>query len=62
MVLEKNEVVWNTYLLYSIIKKKNRKNMSKDTFVAYIDFMKCFDLIDRNLLFYKLTEYGIDGK
>ncbi len=36
--------------------------MSKDTFVAYIDFMKCFDLIDRNLLFYKLTEYGIDGK
>ncbi len=36
--------------------------MSKDTFVAYIDFMKCFDLIDRNMLFYKLTEYGIDGK
>ena len=46
--------------MYSIIK--NRKNNSRDTFVAYIDFFKCFDLIDRNLLFFKLTEYGIDGK
>ena len=33
-----------------------------DTFVSYIDFYKCFDVIDRNLLFFKLTEYGIDGK
>ncbi len=48
------------YTLYSIIQ--NRKNQSKDTYVAYIDFTKCFDLIDRNILFYKLTEYGIDGK
>ncbi len=48
------------YVLHSIIK--NRKNNSRDTFVAYIDFFKCFDLIDRNLLFFKLTEYGIDGK
>ncbi len=23
---------------------------------------KCFDLIDRNILFYKMTECGIDGK
>ncbi len=48
------------YTLYSIIK--NRKNQSKDTFVAFVDFTKCFDLIDRDILFYKLTEYGIDGK
>ncbi len=48
------------YVLYSIIK--NRKNRSLDTFVAYIDFYKCFDVIDRNLLFFKLTQYGIDGK
>ncbi len=48
------------YTLYSIIK--NRKNQLKDTFVAFIDFTKCFDLIDRDVLFYKLTEYGIDGK
>ena len=48
------------FVLYSIIK--NRKNNSLDTFVAYIDFFKCFDIIDRNLLFFKLTEYGVDGK
>ncbi len=48
------------FTLYSIIR--NRKNQSKDTYVAYIDFTKCFDLIDRNVLFYKLTEYGIDGR
>ena len=48
------------YVLYSIIK--NRKNKSLDTFVSYIDFYKCFDIIDRNMLFFKLTEYGIDGK
>ena len=48
------------YVLYSIIK--NRKNRSLDTFVAYVDFFKCFDMIDRNLLFFKLTEYGVDGK
>ncbi len=33
-----------------------------DTYIAYIDFTKCFDLINRNILFYKLTEYGFDGK
>ena len=48
------------YVLYSIIK--NRKNRSLDTFVSYIDFYKCFDMIDRNMLFFKLTEFGIDGK
>ncbi len=32
------------YVLYSIIK--NRKNRSLDTFVSYIDFYKCFNVID----------------
>ncbi len=48
------------YVLYSIIK--NRKNQSRDTFVAYVDFYKCFYIIDRNLLFFKLIEIGIYGK
>ncbi len=48
------------FVLYTIIR--NRKNQSLDTFVAYIDFYKCFDIIDRNLLFLKLTQYGVDGK
>ncbi len=48
------------YTLYSVIK--NRKNESNDTFVAFIDFSKCFDLIDRDMLYFKLIETGIDGK
>ena len=48
------------YTLYTIIK--NRKNESKDTYVAFIDFTKCFDLIDRDMLYFKLVENGIDGK
>ncbi len=48
------------YTLYTIIK--NRKNMSKDTYVAFVDFSKCFDLIDRDMLYFKLIETGVDGK
>ena len=48
------------YTLYAIIK--NRKNMLQDTYVAFIDFSKCFDLIDTYILYFKLIETGIDGK
>ncbi len=48
------------YTLYTIIR--NRKNESQDTYVAFIDFTKCFDLIDRNMLYFKLIENGVDGK
>ncbi len=48
------------YTLYTVIK--NRKNEYNDTFVAFIDFSKCFDLIDRDMLYFKLIENGIDGK
>ena len=48
------------YTLYTVIK--NRKNMSQDTYVAFIDFSKCFDLIDRDMLYFKLIETGIDGR
>ncbi len=48
------------YSLYSIVR--NRKNESLDTYVAFVDFTKCFDLIDRDMLYFKLIETGIDGK
>ncbi len=32
------------------------KNQLKDTFVAFVDFTKCFDLIDRYILFYRYKE------
>ncbi len=57
---EKRSCLEHIFTLHSIIK--NRKNESKDTFTAFIDYTKCFDLIDRNILYFKLIQYGIDGK
>ena len=34
----------------------------KYVFCAFIDFKNAFDSIDRNLLFYRLLSYNIDGK
>ncbi len=48
------------FVLTSIIR--NRKAQRLPTFVAYIDFEKAFDRVDRNLLYYKLTSLGISGK
>ena len=47
------------YVLMSIIK--NRMNVNKDTYVAFVDMEKCFDWVDREMLFYKLLMYNIDG-
>ena len=47
------------YVLMSVIK--NRLNVNKDTYVAFVDMEKCFDWVDRELLFYKLLMYNIDG-
>ena len=35
--------------------------MKKSTFVAFVDMEKAFDWIDRELLFYKLLSYNVDG-
>ena len=34
----------------------------KHIFCAFIDFKKAFDIINRDLLFYRLLSYNIDGK
>ena len=34
----------------------------KHVFCAFIDFKKAFDSINRDLLFYRLLSYNIDGK
>ena len=41
---------------------RNRKELGKDTFLAFIDFKKAFDLVDRNMLLYKLAVVGIRGQ
>ena len=39
-----------------------RKTSGLDTFVCFVDFEKAFDKVDRDLLFIKLSSYGIKGK
>ena len=48
------------FTLTSIIR--NRKKEKLSTYVAFVDFEKAFDRVNRNLLFYKLKTMGIGGK
>ena len=48
------------FSLTSIIRNRKRDRLS--TYVAFIDFEKAFDRVDRNLLFYKLNSMGLGGK
>ena len=41
---------------------RNRKALGLSTFLSYIDFQKAFDSVDRSLLFFKLSQIGINGK
>ena len=48
------------FSLTSIIR--NRKRDRKSTYVAFVDYEKAFDRVDRTLLFYKLKKLGFGGK
>ena len=37
-------------------------DLGKDTFLAFIDYKKAFDSVERNLLLYKLAKTGINGR
>ena len=50
----------HVFTLHSIIKQ--RQCEKKNTFVTFIDFSKAFDCINREMLLYKLIQYGIDGR
>ena len=41
---------------------RNRKLNRKSTFVCFIDAKKAFDCVNRDLLWYKLLQFGINGK
>ena len=49
----------HVYTLTSIIR--NRLANKQPTYCCFIDMKKAFDWIDRDLLFYKLLSYNIDG-
>ncbi len=48
------------FSLTSIIR--NRKRDKLPTYVAFVDFEKAFDRVDRNLLYFKLKSMGVGGK
>ncbi len=48
------------HALSSIIR--NRINKKLPAFVAFVDFKKAFDYVDRYFMFYSLMQYNIDGK
>ena len=48
------------FTLTSIIR--NRLSQRQHTFCAFIDMEKAFDYLDRNMLFYRLSLYKIEGK
>ena len=52
--------VEHIYTLSTIIKMKKRSN--KSVFACFIDFAKAFDSVNRDLLWFRLLNYGIDGK
>ncbi len=40
----------------------NRMSNNEQTFACSIDFQGAFDMINRDLLAYKLSQYGINGR
>ena len=50
----------NLFLL-NTIHEKYVKNMKKDVYIAFIDFSKFFDKINRDMMLYKLLKYNING-
>ena len=56
---KKRACIDHIYSLTSMIR--NRLADNKETFACYIDMQKAFDWVDREMLFYKLLAYNIDG-
>ena len=50
------------HVLSLCIVLRNRKSANLSTYLAFVDFKKAFDSVDRFLLLYKLKEIGIVGK
>ena len=50
----------NVFILKSVIEKQLYLNQS--LYVAFVDFSKAFDFINRNILFYKIIKSGISGR
>ena len=50
----------HVFVLDSVVR--NRLEEGKDTFTAFIDLQKAFDLVNREFLLFKILNAGIEGK
>ena len=50
----------NMFILQSLIERQ--VNLGKSLIVCFVDFTKAFDLINRNILFYKIIKSGLHGR
>ena len=50
----------NIFILQSLIERQ--LNLGQTLIVCFVDFSKAFDLINRNILFYKITKSGLRGR
>ena len=50
----------HVYSLNAIIK--NKLNAKKSVFASFIDLKKAFDCVNRDMLYFKLLQIGINGK
>ena len=48
------------YTLITVIR--NRKEQNMQTFLCFVDFAKAFDSVNRDCLWYKLRNIGVNGK
>ena len=52
----------HAFSLMACVQKQFSNNNNRKLYVAFIDFQKCFDTINRNILWPILTKNGIQGK
>ena len=57
---KKRSVLDHLYSLYNVLN--NRKNARLSTFACYIDLRKAFDNVNRDCLWFKLMNHGIEGR
>ena len=50
----------NIYILQSLIERQI--NLGQSLIVCFVDFSKAFDLINRDILFYKIIKSGLHGR
>ena len=50
----------NIFILQGLIERQNI--LWKPIFMCMVDFSKAFDLVNRNILFFKLIKSGVHGK